>query len=431
MGSMIGRNPLLWILLGAFLLRGALAVGLQWRLDRVLHRKFLIEGDANGYWELGRKLAAGEEYAIYTPPRQALRMPGFPAFLAGAMKLTAALGLDAEWSYFVARLMLALVGTAACGLVYWLGRELFDAQVGLAAAALAGLMPTLAGFSVILLSETLFAAALLTSLIAMARLVRRGDGEAGDEAGGGASSVCWALAAGIGVALACYVRPSWLLFGPAFAAVYILFARRPAPWVRRAVAGGILVAAIFATLGPWAYRNSRATGHWIFTTLWVGASLYDGLNPAATGDSDMRFYEADPQVAKMTEYEADQYFRKKAWDFVRAEPRRAIELGFIKLWRYWKPWPNAEQFGGPLPQAAVALSFVPLLFFAGWGAWASRRQLWAVFLTAGPILYFSAIHMVFVGSLRYRLPVEYPLCVLSAAGLRQAWNLWPRKSPNR
>jgi hypothetical protein len=38
----------------------------------------LIPGDAEGYWELAGKLAAGQEFSIYDPPRRLLRMPGFP-----------------------------------------------------------------------------------------------------------------------------------------------------------------------------------------------------------------------------------------------------------------------------------------------------------------------------------------------------------------
>jgi hypothetical protein len=44
-------------------------------------------------------------------------------------------------------------------------------------------------------------------------------------------------------------------------------------------------------------------------------------------------------------------------------------------------------------------------------------------LTAGPIIYFSALHTLFVSSLRYRLPAEYPLLALSAVGV---WDLWQR-----
>jgi hypothetical protein len=42
-------------------------------------------------------------------------------------------------------------------------------------------------------------------------------------------------------------------------------------------------------------------------------------------------------------------------------------------------------------------------------------------LTLGPLLYFAALHLLFVGSIRYRLPAEYAVLVLSAAGARSVW----------
>jgi hypothetical protein len=51
------------------------------------------------------------------------------------------------------------------------------------------------------------------------------------------------------------------------------------------------------------------------------------------------------------------------------------------------------------------------------GAWQWRTVKWRLVLTVGPVLYFAAIHAVFVGSVRYRLPAEYALLVVTAIGL--------------
>ena len=402
MSSTICRMPLLLILLAAFAGRAVTAVALQQYLDRRPGQSFLIEGDANGYWELGRQLATGAPYEIYQPPRRVLRMPGFPAFLALSMTL-------AGESFLFARLLQAAVGTAACWLTYLLGKDLFSMRTGLWAAALTAVLPTLVGFSVVLLSETLFATALLASLWFMARLIRIGfDPERRYRAIG------WSLAVGIGCVAASYVRPSWLLSGPLFAVFY--FGLSAHKW-QTALRGGLVVATMFLLLLPWAIRNRQVTGHWVFTTLWVGPSLYDGLNPQATGESNMTFFDRDHLMTQMPEYDVDQYYRKRAWEFVRTHPARTLQLAAIKFGRYWKPWPNATRFQSGLLRAAVAVPFIVILLLSVRGGWLYRDRFAALALAAGPILYFTAVHIVFIGSLRYRLPAEYPLCVLAAAGI--------------
>ena len=191
---------------------------------------------------------------------------------------------------------------------------------------------------------------------------------------------------------------------------------RPSAYGRR-LEVVVMLLALFATLLPWAWRNHSVCGHWVFTTLWSGPSLYDGLNPVANGDSNMTFFDDDNLMAKMPEWDVDQQYKQAAWQFARQNPGRAIELTILKLWRYWKPWPSAEQFGGIGPALLVAGFFIPICILAIRGWWLVRSRLWTWLLPLGPIVYFAAIHAVFVGSLRYRLPAEYPLCVLAAVGL--------------
>jgi hypothetical protein len=205
------------------------------------------------------------------------------------------------------------------------------------------------------------------------------------------------------------------------------------------------------------------TGHFVATTLWLGPSLYDGLSPQATGDSNMDFVENDGRYSRSDvpdfEYQANAYYRRAALDFARHSPGRAIALGFHKLWRFANPFPNAEQFSRRAVWWGVGLFETPVLILGAVGAWRCIRQIlpanravvglardrcvsggrnsgefqntqtvspqavrfrdpfWALVLSTGPLVYFALVHTVFVGSIRYRLPAEYALLTMTAVGL--------------
>ncbi len=413
---MTRRKYLLFLTLGvAFILRAGLAVGIQHELDSQPGRDFLISGDSDGYWELARKIANGEEFAVHHPPRHIMRMPGFPAILALSI-------LTFEENLFRARLVLAAIGTLACGLCYLLGKELFDRQVGLIAAGIAAISPLATAFSPLVLSETAFAAALIGSLIISAKLIHTGYGQSMNSKG------AWlAVASGIAISVACYIRPSWILAGPMLCAALVMFGANRKQAMIRAF---LILAAMAVTFSPWVIRNYRVCGHIVATTLWVGPSLYDGLNAEADGTSNMEFFDRDQLMTSMSEFEVDRTYRSRAWQFSTENPIRVIQLALIKAGLYWKPWPSFSVANNAFLEwtvtAICTLFFVPMLVFAFIGCWEFRSRPGACLLALLPILYFGAIHSLFVGSLRYRLPAEYPLYVLSAAGLSH-W--YPLKSP--
>ncbi len=428
-----GIRTCFWFILAvAFLLRLGTAIGIQWLLDHRWQRSFVIEGDANGYWHLGERIAAGEDYSIYSPPRHVLRMPGFPALLSIPIRYCSS-------PFLCARILLTIVGTIACALVYLLSKTLYDSTVGLTAMSLSAIAPALIGFTPLILSETLFAAGLLGSLIAVACLLQGAgwltpatlrhlpsEHDARSSQRSHRRTLGWALATGLLIGMTCYVRPSWLLAAPVLAvAIVVLSPDKPLAWA----AAVVMTTATLLTLVPWGLRNQRVTGHFVLTTLWVGPSLYDGLNPSATGESDMAFFDRDNLMGQgMSEYDVDRHYRAAARNFVVQDPQRAVELALIKLWRFVKPWPNAAQFSGLLPALVIAGFTIPVYVLTAWGCWTSRTYAWGWLLTLGPFLYFAALHMVFVSSLRYRLPTEYPMLVMTAVGI-QAMRRRPHSRP--
>jgi 4-amino-4-deoxy-L-arabinose transferase-like glycosyltransferase len=437
------KQAIFWVLFLALLLRVVAALTVQMHVEKQ-DRSFLIEGDANGYWELARNLANGEDYEIYTPPRRAMRMPGFPGLLALSIKLFGE-------NLLFCRFLLAAIGTLACGMLYWLGSVLIDKRTGLIAAAVAAVSPVLVGFSVLVLTETAFAASLTASTFILAcwlgfKKKKEGRQEASEghldrkDDSDKTNSLLLAGVGGVAAGIACYVRPSWLLFAPAVCA----FAIGRAIWQERSlhsdkdsqnenkqprsqlkqklIESAVVLAALFVTLLPWAIRNQSATGHFVLTTLWVGPSLYDGLSETATGESDMKFFDQENLLGSMTEYEMDREYRRRAWSFVGENPVRAIQLGLIKFGRFWSPVPNAKQFQSLWQTVGMAAISLPTFGLAAYGAWLSRGNLAVLLLTLGPIVYFSAIHSLFIGSIRYRLPAEYPLLVLAAVGGLAVWD---------
>ena len=403
------------ILFLALLLRVIAAIAIDQHVTEA-GRTFLIEGDANYYWELGQHIAAGEDYAVFQPPRRVLRTPGFPLLLAASIKVCGE-------NVFAASLVMAVVGTGCCWLTWLLARKLFDESTALWAMLLVAVSPLQIGSNVQILSEAWFTFGLLVCLLALARLLNQQPG---------APSGRIAFATGILTGLTVLIRPGWLLWVGLSSILVILFGQMTV--AKRILCAALIGGGCFVALLPWAWRNHEVTGHWIFTSLWSGPSLYDGLHPNATGASDMTFFDQENVLSTMSEYEMNDHYKQRAINFAMSHPRRTVELAFLKAGRYLSPSLNAAGFSGGVFSVFCAVWYSTLTVLILAGAQDLRHRLVCVGLLAGPFLPFLLVHMVFVGSIRYRLPIEFPLSILAAHGvvaLRCRWNLWTRRDGER
>ena len=87
-------------------------------------------------------------------------------------------------------------------------------------------------------------------------------------------------------------------------------------------------------------------GRFVPTALWMGASLYDGLNPNATGASDMSFL-GDREIWPLDEQDQDAELSRRAIAFARENPKQVLSLALVKLGRFWSPWPNTGSLFSP------------------------------------------------------------------------------------
>lgn len=429
---------LLLVVLGlSFAVRVAAAVVWQ---NRLASADALAWGDSSTYWELAENWVELDSYRFGEPPQFIFRTPGYPAVLVAGRMLTEALGQP--FGVFQARLLGCFLGTLAVGfLVAWTTDLTRDRRTGLIAGWVMAFEPGAIAMSIFVLAEAAFIPLLVLSLWAWTTAWRQ-------ERLGRASG--WAVLAGIITGAGILVRPSWLLFAPcALVLGFLFYSGR----VRQVTLGLAMGLGIVVSLSPWWYRNYELTGRWVITTLQVGASLYDGWNPAADGSSDMthgyqvtrpllqshraRLEQQLPRLdaaaaeraAIELEVASNDLLMSSAVAWGREHPGELARLFLVKVWRTWRPWPAANEVNSWSLTLITVVGFLPLMGFGLLGAWryGPRDYAWAICLW--PAVYVTLLHGVFVGSMRYRQPAMIPLIVLAAVWAADF--LWRRHSAAR
>ncbi|HOJ54970.1 MAG TPA: hypothetical protein PK184_11175 [Phycisphaerae bacterium] len=427
-------------LLLLFLLAAGLRVGwvlVRWGPEgRAEHLDY---PDEEAYVLSARSLAAGEGL-IDEFGYRATYMPGYPAFLAIFQGLPRPLlwariaqALLAAWvapaTFLLARQFLAgrpgqpgdgalchdstrsadgaqpvdgrpCTGTADAAVMPARESLLIPGLAGLGAA----FDPFLVFFSGLLLTEALFAAVLVTAWIFMQKHPPK------TGRGWFAEAIC----AGLFLWLAIMLRPSaaiLVVLTPVALVVLRRFDRKVV------VQAAVIPLVVIIGLLPWAARNRAVIGRWHWLSTRGGISLYDGLQPGATGGSDLAHTKEAPDVQGLGEVQWNEYFQERALAEARRDPMRVLRLAWRKFLRTWSPIPNVEEYSSGFIALVSAAWMLPALGFAAIGWWRCRRPAADWLLLLLPVIAFTLLHMIYVGSVRYRVPVMPFVVVLSAAGL--------------
>ena len=413
MGSGEGSHRLTrrWLLA---LLMFALAVRVGWGLrqpgDKAAMQRLNLP-DQIEYLDLAENLLHTNTLSFYDArfgdQVYAYRMPGYPLFLAA---------LDA--SPRAIRLAQALIDTLTVLGVCLLARRWLSEFASLLAAAIVAVNPYLIYFSGLILSETLYTAMLVWGMVLLA-----GSSTAKPETF--PLSLRRFLAGALVLALGIHVRPSGLGL-PMLLGLAALILNRPlpsaydpqaAPRWRVPVLSTMLLLTVLVLL-PWVLRNHQRLEAWIWTTTNSGITLYDGFHPGATGASDQSFLKQLPELKRMNEVQRSAYLSDLARQWIQENPRQAAELAVVKAGRTWSPVPLSQDYGGrTLYRLAGLIYSVPLFVLVALGLWWSPLSRSAKTFLLMPAIYFTAIHALSVGSLRYRLPADAPMAILAAGCL--------------
>lgn len=348
--------------------------------------------DEELHWRLARNIVEKGEI-VTDDGRRAARMPLYPLFLA--------IFASAEsGGVLSARITQALLGAATTALLYAFIRRHLGHPPALLTAGLAAFDPFAIFFCNLLLTEVVFIM-LSVALTACAWPLLR------DPAG---ASRFDCLGVGAFGTAAILTRPSaagWIAL--LWMVLWLFDSNR-----RRATIRGMGYLAILAIgLLPWGIRNYRVLGAPAWLSANGGVTLYDAQGPQADGSSNQAFMQELPELDELDEIQRDRVLRDLAWKQMRSDPARVVRLAVVKFRRTWSLIPNvAEHRSGPAAYASAAFTLGVLMpaVWACFRAFRRRRELPRelsrfYLLMLLPIAYFTLLHCIFVGSLRYRVPL--------------------------
>ncbi|MCA9132971.1 MAG: glycosyltransferase family 39 protein [Planctomycetales bacterium] len=413
-----------WLLLGiilllAFVLR--LGAATYWHRTAQAEGRLFRLGDSHSYWTLASQLGRGLPYQYGGPDASIFRAPLYPLLLAPLTRWA-----DEQQAVWWARVVGCALGTMAVAGVALLAVRLGGISAGLLAAALAAVYPSALGMSAIILSEALLVPLMVAHLL-LWQSAWRSESKAG--------LATYAMLAGGIAGLAVLARPSWLLFAPFACMVGIVLGggpERDSGRRRHALLFLYTLLGLCVVMSPWWLRNARLTGRFVPTTLQVGPSLYDGLHAGATGASDegmafMKTFVDEQQRADAAhrgplpstlEYRVNQRAQAAAIAWARQHPAEVVELAGRKFLRTWSLWPDGGELSSATLRLAITVSSFGILMLAIYAQFRVIRPIsWSAGICWLPCLYFTLLHMVFVGSIRYREPAIFVLIAVAGCAI--------------
>ncbi|HJW90471.1 MAG TPA: glycosyltransferase family 39 protein [Anaerolineales bacterium] len=348
--------------------------------------------------------------------------------------MTAAGSPTAHWSYLytvylagvytlfgknplAARLIQALIaGLLQPFLAYLVGRQVFGAAAGLAAAALTAVYTYFFYYAANLMTESFYITAILGGLYFAIQLGRSPGTDLA--ANPRDLKVKQSVSLGLCLGAAILLRQLFLLFIPfLFAWVLSTDGRRRLGSV---VIAGSIIAVIIAPITVYNYTRFQ---RFVLLNTNAGYAFFWGNHPIYGTHfipilPSSTYQKLIPQDLRgLDEAALDQALLSRAVSFVLEDPQRYVLLSISRIPPYFMFWPSAES--GVISNLARVSSFGILWPLMLYGLWLSFARRGAGFLSQPASLLFlfiviyTLIHLLTWTLIRYRLPVDAILIVFS------------------
>jgi len=402
-----GRH-LVWIVLFAF-------------AARVAVRGYTGEQD---FWEhgyrflfiLAQNIAAGTGISMDGDTLTAFRVPLYPIFLAVVT--------FGHHSFLPVLLAQSLIGAGTVLCAALIARQLFGDTAAIIAGTLTSIYPYYVVHDTALQENCLYTFLLALAVLQLIRVRRSG-------------SVLTAMGGGLALGAAVLTRANlapFALLAPAWLA--LCGGSDSVLWWRRVQVAVICAGVAMLTVAPWLMRSDQLTGSVTLSTqsgyfLWLGNNAYtfsrypqesiDRSQPVAFAALSLQ---EKKELAALRDNEGltDEWFRKKALDYMREHPWRTLDNGFRKVVAAfdWLPSPRRSFW----PSLVYALSYGPVMILGIWGMWVGRRHWPEHSIFYLQFISFAAVTAVYFGHTSYRSYLDVYWMIFAAGVLAAHPSLW-------
>lgn len=185
----------------------------------------------------------------------------------------------------------------------------------------------------------------------------------------------------------------------------------------------VFCAAAAATILPWTLHNYKTYHKFVLVSL-SGTAIFHANNPLTLEiEKETRLLKEVSwntpecvEIAKLPPLEADKVYRQRAWQFMRSNPATVATLMKMRFLHFWSLYPITNSRTQKLAALLTSGIFIPLallsLFLAG-SYWRSTFLVWST------IFAYNLIHLVFITTLRYRIPLDPFLLIFAAFTIRK------------
>jgi len=216
--------------------------------------------------------------------------------------------------------------------------------------------------------------------------------------------------------LATLIRPTLDIFNPILIIIFTLFVHSKG-WKQLIKNLGIYFVVYAILMSPWWIHQYKKYGRFVHLNLGDGIVIYAGNNPLNQSGGGTNSEEIDLSLFNKIK---DPLLRNKALkqaavDYIVQNPGHFIYMAGVKFIRFWRLYPYVQGYQQWYVMLTSILSYGVVLVLAI-GFLIKNLKKYQLYLLPifGLIAYLSLVHMITVGSIRYRFPLE-PFLIIFAA----------------